>query len=141
MTTELPAGVEKPVTVLHGELLRFLVVGASAAAVHFVVVLLLVQWYALQPLLANIAAFITAFQVSYFGHRFWTFAHTDTQHSQSLPRFLLVAVLGFASNECLYYLLLQYTTLPYWLSLGMVLVLVAVMTFVLSKLWAFSHKR
>lgn len=141
MTSELPSATARPSAVLHGELLRFLVVGASAAAVHLLVVLLLVQLLSLQPLLANIAAFITAFQVSYFGHRLWTFAHTNTQHSQSLPRFILVALLGFFGNEFLYYLLLQYTALPYWLSLGIVLVLVAVMTFVLSKLWAFSHKR
>ena len=124
---------------LRRELWRFLIVGAAAAAVHFFTVILLVHSWQLQPLLANVLAFLVAFQVSYFGHRGWTFSHIQVRHAQSLPRFVLVALLSFATNESLYFVLLQYTVLPYWVALGFVLVLVASMTFVLSKLWAFTH--
>jgi putative flippase GtrA len=141
MTEDALPDSSQSTAVLHGELFRFLIVGTSAAAAHFTAVLLMVQLYEIKPLVANVLAFAVAFQVSYFGHRSWTFAHTNTRHSQSLPRFMMVALLSFVSNESMYYLLLHYTPLPYWFSLGIVLVLVAIMTFVLSKLWAFSHAR
>jgi len=124
--------------VLPPELQAFIVVGSSAAAVHFCVVLLLVQLLHWHPLLANVLAFLIAFQVSYWGHRFWTFADTVLSHQQSLIRFFLVSCVSFALNEVMYYFLLHYTPLPYWLSLAIVLVLVAAITFISSRLWAFK---
>lgn len=116
-------------------------VGAAAAATHYLVVLALVP-LGLHPLLANVVAFAVAFQVSYFGHRHLTFASTARQlpHRQTLPRFLLVAVTSFLLNEAMFFLLLRYTTLPYQLSLAIVLVTVAALTFVLSRRFAFAGK-
>jgi len=122
---------------LPTELHAYIIVGCCAAAVHFCIVLLLVQYFHWSPLLANLLAFVIAFQVSYLGHRFWTFPDTALTHQQSLPRFFLVASGSFLINEAMYYFLLNYTPLPYWLSLGIVLVLVAVITFISSRLWAF----
>ena len=120
------------------QLLKFGVVGASAAAVHMLVVIALVQQLALHPLLANIGAFLTAFIVSYVGHRQWTFEAQNQSHASTGPKFFLVAVLGFISNEALFYLFLNYLPLPYYVSLFIVLILVAASTFILSKIWAFK---
>jgi len=121
------------------QLLHFGGVGGLAAATHYIVVLLLAG-FGLHPLLANVFAFLTAFQVSYFGHRHLTFAATAAgqPHSKTLPRFFLVAVSSFVLNECMFAALLRYTALPYQISLGIVLVLVAGLTFVLSRVFAFS---
>lgn len=112
-------------------------VGASAAAVHFLVVTLMVAVYGWRPIIANVVAFCVAFFVSYTGHSLLTFADRDAAHSQSAPRFLAVAVTGFVSNELLYYLALNVLHLPYQPALVLVLVMVAGMTYVLSHLWAF----
>ena len=125
---------------LRSEIARFVIVGTSAAAVHFCCVLFQVEILHWQPLLANVLAFLVAFIVSYSGHRFWTFADITLDHAQSLPRFFLIASTSFALNEVMYYCLLKYTPLPYWLSLGIVLLLVAVLTFVSGRLWAFARQ-
>lgn len=120
---------------------RFGIVGISAAVVHYLVVIGLVEWGHVAPLLANVGGFVVAFWVSYFGHRHWTFfdavaTHTDGNHPSFL-RFLLVAVLGFIMNEVQFYLLLRYFGLPYYFALALVVLTVAVLTYVLSRLWAF----
>jgi putative flippase GtrA len=125
--------------ILSAELACFIIVGSCAAGVHFCLVLLQVQCFAVVPLLANILAFLVSFLVSYCGHRFWTFADTTLQHAQSLPRFFLVASSSFALNEAMYFLLLRYTALPYWLSLGIVLMVVAAITFTGGRVWAFAR--
>jgi putative flippase GtrA len=125
--------------ILSAELARFIIVGSSAAGVHFCLVLLQVQCFAVVPLAANILAFLISFLVSYTGHRFWTFSDTTLQHAQSLPRFFLVASSSFGLNEAMYFLLLRYTALPYWLSLGIVLVVVAAITFAGGRVWAFAR--
>jgi putative flippase GtrA len=121
------------------ELIWFAVIGISALLVHFLLVLLLVP-QGLQPLLANVLAYLLAFQVSYWGHRLKTFEAAHLPHSQTLPRFFAVASLSFLLNEGLYYLLLRFTPLDYRMALLLVLFCVAVVTFVLSRLWAFSSR-
>ena len=120
------------------ELLWFGVVGFSAMAVHYLVVTLWLVPYGLPPLLANVAGFLIAFQVSYWGHRGLTFQASEVAHGRGLPRFFAVAVLAFCVNEAMYFLLLRFTSLDYRVALLLVLILVAAFTFVLSKLWAFG---
>ncbi|MET0091667.1 MAG: GtrA family protein, partial [Candidatus Thiodiazotropha sp.] len=86
----------------------------------------------------NIFAFLIAFGVSYIGHSLWTFSHKKHQHNKTVARFLGVAVFSFALNEGGYYLLLEYTQMEYLFSLLIVLIIVPVITFILSKYWAFS---
>jgi putative flippase GtrA len=124
-------------------LARFGIVGLTAAAVHYWVVIALVELMQIAPLQANVGGFFVAFWVSYFGHRHWTFSdalatHSDGEHSSFL-RFVLVALLGFCMNELLFYLLLRYAGWPYYLALAVVVFAVAAMTYVLSRLWAFRH--
>lgn len=117
------------------QLARFGVVGIAAMCVHWLVVRLLVP-AGIAPLIANVIGFGVAFNVSYFGHRNWTFA-SNRAHRTTLWRFLTVALISFALNEVMYSMLLQF--MDYDLALAIVLVAVSALTFILSKLWAFRH--
>lgn len=114
----------------------FLVVGAAAAAVHQLVVVVLTEAGLLEPAWANLPGFAIAWFVSYFGHRRYTFA-SRRPHLQAAPRFLLVALLAFASNQALFVGLMRFTQLHYALALFLTLATVAVGTYVLSGRWAF----
>ncbi len=116
---------------------RFIGVGVTALIVHWLVVRLLVP-LGLVPLLANVFGFVVAFNVSYFGHRKLTFKAEELSHSRTLPRFATVALGSFAVNEILYALLLTFTPLRYDLALLVVLGVVAVMTYLFSRFWAFA---
>lgn len=121
--------------------LTFSLIGAVAAAVHLLVVLVLVEATAVAPLRANLAGFALAFLCSYSGHRRLAFRDHALRHRQALPRFLLVAITGLVLNQLLFALLLAYAGWPWPLALALVLVLVAVMTFLLSRSWAFAPPR
>lgn len=115
----------------------FIAVGCSAAAVHWGVVVLLVGQARWQPLLANVAGWLVAVGVSFGGHHRLSFrGHGAVLHHAAM-RFFGVSALGFAINEGAYALLLQATGLRYDLVLAVVLVLVAVLTYLLSRHWAF----
>lgn len=123
---------------MTGEALRFIIVGVSALLTHWLVVILLVSAAGLPPLLANVIAFLVAFNVSYFGHRHLTFNASERSHRQTLPRFATVAASSFLVNEALYWLLLNFTPLRYDLAMLLVLGTVAGMTYLLGKFWAFA---
>lgn len=118
----------------------FLAVGCSAAATHWAVVRALVEWREWPPLGANVAGWLIAFGVSFWGHHRFTFSAQGAQLSSALPRFFGVSLAGFLLNEATYAALLQWGGWRYDLTLAAVLVLVAVGTFIVSRSWAFRHR-
>lgn len=115
----------------------FIVVGCLAATVHFGVVVALVHQVGLAPLAANVAGWLVAFGVSFSGHFHLTFRALRAPLLRSAWRFFMVSALGFGANELTYALLLHWTGMHYALTLAVVLVAVAVSTYLLSRHWAF----
>jgi putative flippase GtrA len=118
----------------------FTIVGALAALTHYVVAVGLVHLVNLQPAWSNVFGFAFAFPVSYVGHRKFSFANQNASNRHALPRFLSVALAGFIANQGLVVLGLRYTPIPFWLLLGIVMVAVAVSTYLLSHYWAFKSR-
>jgi len=120
------------------ELISFVLVGTLALVLHFAAVNLLVP-LGTDPLLANVMSFFLALGFSIEGHRRWSFPKSRRSRSRAVRRFVVVATLGFVSNEILYWLLLAWTPLDFGTALLIVLWLVACFTFLASKFWAFDH--
>jgi putative flippase GtrA len=117
----------------------FVAVGTGAAAVHFFVVVLLVETGGWRPLVANPLGWLVAFGVSFFGHHRLTFHNSGARIGQAARRFLLISATGFAVNETSYATLLAYGAIGYQLALGVVLVAVAALTYWASRRWAFMR--
>jgi putative flippase GtrA len=117
----------------------FLVVGTSAAFTHMAVFALVspLMW----PELANATGFAVAFFVSFAGHRWLSFQDADTSLWQSLQRFGVTALAGFAANELMFVVLLRWLDFPAWLALFVALVFASAQTFILSRFWAFRRRR
>jgi putative flippase GtrA len=113
-------------------------VGCTAAAVHFLVVLILVELFFSHPLIANIIAFCLAFCVSFSGQRWFTFSNTNKSIKQSLLPYLLISVTSFVCNEILLSIGIYIFKIPYQIALIFVLILVAIGTYFSSKNWAFA---
>lgn len=114
----------------------FTLIGASSASVHLLCVLSLVTFFQIPPLVANVLAFLLAFNVSFLGHRKFTFSKLQDLKRLRLPHFFLVAASAGLMNESLYYLLLQYTTLNYLFALVLVIGIMSIYSFLLSRFWA-----
>lgn len=121
------------------QLLKFCCVGGAAAVTHYVVLIMLLHLTRTSLAYGNLIAFVVAFWVSYFGHRIITFSAQDVLHQQALPKFMLVASLGFAFNE--FFLL---TSHYYFYSINistliiLAIVITSIFTFLLSKFFAFK---
>ncbi|MDR0457888.1 MAG: GtrA family protein [Burkholderiaceae bacterium] len=117
--------------------LWFLVIGCAAALTHFAVFTFARR--VIPPDVANPVGFIVAFWVSFFGHRHLSFTDAGTTVGQSLWRFAVTSVAGFAGNELFFeafYRGLHW--LPSWAWFAAA-VLAAGQTFVLSRFWAFRR--
>lgn len=119
-------------------LLTFGAVGVAASAVHAAVGITLVRGGLLAPFSANVIAFLTAFFVSYFGHRNWTFG-SDSSHAGAMPKFFAVAVSGLAMNQAIVFVVVDLLGLRYELALAIVFLTVPPATYVLARFWAFAR--
>lgn len=115
----------------------FGLVGLTAAAVHTAVFAALRAH--LWAELANALGFVVAFGVSFVGHRHFSFADTTTGVGQSLLRFGITALLGFAANELSFVLMWRVLEWPALPSLWIAMVVAAAQTFLLGRFWAFAR--
>jgi putative flippase GtrA len=115
----------------------FIAVGCAAAAVHLGTVVALVRWGGWSPAFANVLGWLTAFVCSFFGHHFATFSDAQAPMGRAARRFFAVSALGFAANQTAYVLLLRLSGMRYDVALALVLVGIAVMTYLLGRRWAF----
>jgi len=105
---------------------------------HFVIFYIL-DHLKINPYIANLLAFIVAFQVSFWGHFAWSFQESDIPRNTAMLRFFIVAIVSFLINELMLAGLLEFTQLSHSIDLLIVLFTVAGGTFLFSKFWAFSH--
>ena len=117
---------------------RFVVVGLAATLVHVLVYAGSIEAWAAHPLVANALGFAVAVNLSFLGHRAWTFHGPQRQHTgRSLARFWTVALLGFALNSLFVQLVTGTLQLAYGWAIPLIAGVTPVVTFALSKRWAF----
>ncbi len=126
---------------LLSQLFWFVAVGCTAAATHWLVVVAVVKTQGLPPLAANVVGWLAAFCVSFWGHYQLTFKQQHAPLGRAARRFFGVSALGFAINELAYASLLHATSLRYDVLLALILIGIAVLTFILGRFWAFRHTR
>ncbi|MBB1625100.1 sugar translocase [Achromobacter sp. UMC71] len=118
----------------------FIAVGCAAAATHWGVAVTCVEALGAAPLLANLIGWLVAFVVSFSGHYRLTFRHSHTPWTIAVRRFFFISAVGFVINESAYAWLLRVTAVRYDILLALILIALAVATFITSRLWAFRHK-
>lgn len=128
---------------MKGQVAKFGIVGVVTTATHVLVLSGLVELAEMEPILANTVAFLVSFAISFVGHFLWTFGGTDSGRMRrwhaALPRFLIVAVLGFLLNSLIVFSIVNVMSLSYRYAIVLIVTVVPVCTFVLSRYWAFTH--
>lgn len=122
----------------HSEKMIFILVGASAAAVHESVMIMVVECFGVNPSAANLLGFFVAFFCSYLGHKKLTFK-SSASINRSILKFFSVAALSFLCHYVIFYFLVYVLGTPYYVALPVALLIVAVLTFYISKRWVFKQ--
>jgi putative flippase GtrA len=113
---------------------RFGGVGAIATLVHVAMAgVVLWLWPTLSPFLANVIAFLVAFQISLWGHRRFTFRKAGRG-----DRFFALALAGFALNNGVLGALLAATPLDDFPAIVIATFAVPLLMYVAARFWAFA---
>lgn len=113
------------------------VVGGLGTAVHYAIMMTLVEVLAVAPVVATgIGCFAGAIVNYLLNHRL-TFV-SDACHKVALPKFMVVAIIGMVANVWMLYALLELLVIHYMIAQCLVTVLVMCITYTLNKFWTFS---
>jgi putative flippase GtrA len=122
---------------------RFVAVGLVATVTHAFAFTGFIELAGLAPLVANFVAFAVALPISFLGHFHWTFRSQTAdqrwqQQGASFVSFTLIALTGLALNSLAVILVVNLFALPYQYALILMICIIPLIVFALSKFWAFA---
>ena len=129
----------RPGNHLPRQLLRFAQVGLAATGAHYLIAMLVLTATGVYG--ANLAGYLTAVAISYFGHQRYSFQlpAEAISHGRQFPRFLLGSLGGLALSYLVLVVMEQWLGAPHWLSLAAAVCLVPLYTFIVNKFFVFHR--
>ncbi|MEO0367503.1 MAG: GtrA family protein [Pseudomonadota bacterium] len=119
---------------LSSPLMRFIIVGGTATSLHLIIVIVIMETWALAEGLANAIAFALATIFSYLCNTYWSFS---AQQSRSVfIKYWLVSALGL-SLAVLISSFAAYLGLHYFLGAMMVVSVTPLVSYNLHKRWTY----
>jgi putative flippase GtrA len=93
-------------------ILRFAMVGVSAALLQMLLLVALVEWVGVAPVPASAAGYAISAIYNYAMNRRLTF-RSDVRHRHAAPRFAIMVLSGLALNTALMAALVPFDSVPY----------------------------
>ncbi len=115
---------------------KFASIGVLATLTHIAVAALMHWVLGAGPQGANLAGFLIASAVTYFGNQRWTFGG-GARHGQALRRFPVMAAASLGCSSGVTWLATEQFGWGYASALLLVAVTVPAVTFAIAKLWVF----
>jgi putative flippase GtrA len=121
---------------IRRQLFAFALIGAFATGVQYAVLAILVEGFAVHPVIGSSAGFVLSAFLNYRLNHSVTFGGT-AQHARALPRFFVVAGSGLALNSSIMAVCYGLLDLHYVLSQLVATAMVFVWSFTANRLWSF----
>jgi putative flippase GtrA len=115
---------------------KFVFVGGCATAIHYTILMLLVEGLEINPVLATTVGFVTSAALNYSINRRFTF-ESSARHVAALPKFMTVALLGAAMNAGIVGWFAGYTNVHYVASQVCATIAVLLWNFAANAIWTF----
>lgn len=121
-----------------GQFLLFAGVGAIGTLGHYTTLIVLVQFWAVDPVFASSFGFVVGAMINYILNYHFTF-QSDKRHAEALTKFLIVATIGAGINGFIMYIGVENTNINYLIVQIFATAVVLLWNFVVNKLWTFAH--
>ncbi len=120
------------------QIATFGLVGVAAAVAHYGCLIALVERWQWRPVPATLVGYVAGGLVSYYANRWLTF-NTNRLHRSALPRFGIVAGVGFGVTWLSMATLVGGFGMPYVLAQLISTAMVMLWSFCAHKIWTFAE--
>lgn len=121
-----------------GQFLMFAGLGVIGTLGHYTVLVVLVQFWAVDPVFASSHGFVVGAVINYILNYHFTF-QSHKRHSEALTKFLIVAIIGAGINGFIMYIGVENTRINYMIIQLFATLVVLLWNFIVNKLWTFAH--
>jgi putative flippase GtrA len=121
-----------------GQFLMFAGLGVIGTLGHYTVLVVLVQFWAVDPVFASSLGFIVGAVINYILNYHFTF-QSRKRHSEALTKFLIVAIIGTGINGFIMYIGVENTRINYMIIQLFATLVVLLWNFIVNRLWTFAH--
>ena len=120
------------------QFLMFAGIGAIGTIGHYTTLIVLVQFWMVDPVVASSFGFIVGAVINYILNYQFTF-QSDKRHSEAITKFFIVAGIGAGINGLIMYIGVENTNINYMLVQIFATGIVLLWNFIVNKLWTFAH--
>lgn len=120
------------------QFIKFGLVGTTGLTIDFTTTWFFKEKLKVNKYVANAIGFSLGTVNNYFLNKHFTFQNTDTHIAEQFLRFALISFVGFGLNVGMLYWLQRNTKLNFYVSKGLVTVLVFLWNFTANSLYTFS---
>ena len=113
-------------------------IGAIGTVGHYTTLIVLVQFWRVDPVFASSLGFVVGAIINYILNYHFTF-NSDKQHSEAFTKFLIVAIIGAGINGGIMYAGVENTRINYLIVQIFATGAVLLWNFALNKAWTFAH--
>ena len=121
-----------------GQFLMFAGLGVIGTLGHYTVLVVLVQFWAVDPVFASSLGFVVGAVINYILNYHFTF-RSRKRHSEALTKFLIVAIIGAGINGFIMYIGVENTRINYMIIQLFATLVVLLWNFIVNSLWTFAH--
>jgi putative flippase GtrA len=121
-----------------GQFLLYAGVGVIGTIGHYTTLIILVEFWAVDPVIASCLGFVVGALINYVLNYHFTF-QSDKRHREALTKFLIVATAGALINGGIMYVGVENTRFNYLIVQIFATVVVLMWNFIVNKLWTFTH--
>lgn len=123
---------------VKAQFVKFALVGGLATALHYAILVVLVEGLRWPPVAATSVGFVVSALGNYLLNRRFTF-RSQRRHVEAAPRFAVVAVVGFWINAGVVWLAFNAAGLHYLVAQVVATLATVGWTFGANRHWTFSH--
>lgn len=118
---------------------KYIVAGCLATGTHYVVMVVLINKFALPEVVSSSLGFIAGALVKY-PLNYWAVFDSAAEHRGAVVRFVLSLVISFALNAALFAVLLRVLDVHYMVSQVLTTGIVLFVNYLLARYWVFTGR-
>lgn len=126
---------------LQTSLIKYGLVGLLGTALHFGLLVALVELAGARPVLASAAGFVVVLLVSYELNRRWTFNRAAPgARLHTFAKYAATSLMGLGLNTAIMYAAVDVLALPYTVGQAGVTLVIPVFNYIMNRTWTFAER-
>lgn len=128
-------------TLLRHSIVKYALVGLLGTAVHWGLLVALVEGTGVHPVAGSALGFIAVLIMSYILNSRWTFRGSGkVMDIKQFLRYSIVSCSGLLINTAVMYASVELMSLPYWLGQAAVTIVVPLHNYAANRVWTFREQ-